>query len=209
MRPLHFKTVALAACLAGLAALPSAAANLSKTYSYFTVGGTTLEQLEIELDTRGPQVKSTGRRHPGATQMEFSTRVTYDDKGSYCRIAKATVTVKARMILPRWRQRSKAAADVRVIWDTLAADIKRHEESHVVIARTHAREMEMELEKLRRQKTCSRLAEDAKAVNARILAKHDKAQERFDRVEGINFERRMLRLLRYRIERIDSGQLPG
>ena len=79
----------------------------------------------------------------------------------------------------------------------------------MVIARTHAREMEMEIEKLRRQKTCSSLAAEAKAVNARILAKHDREQARFDRVEGINFERRMLRLLRYRIERIDKGMLPG
>ena len=209
MRLFPITVAVLAACLSGLAALPAAAANLSKTYSYFTVGGTTLEQLEIELDTRGPQVKSTGRRHPGATQMEFSTRITYAEKGGYCRIAKATVSVKARVILPRWRQRGKATADVRVIWDTLAADIKRHEESHVVIARTHARELEMALVALRRQKSCVGLAAEAKALNAKILAKHDRAQERFDRVEGINFERRMLRLLRYRIERIDNGQLPG
>ena len=49
--------------------LPAQAASVSKTYSYFSVGGTTLEQLEAELSLRGPQVSSTGRRHPGATQM--------------------------------------------------------------------------------------------------------------------------------------------
>jgi predicted secreted Zn-dependent protease len=40
-----------------------------------------------------------------------------------------------------------------------------------------------------------------------VLAKHDDAQERFDRVEGINFENRLLRLLKYRIERIEDGRL--
>ena len=45
-----------------------------------------------------------------------------------------------------------------------------------------------------------------RAVNleARLLSKHDRAQEEFDRVETINFERRMLRLMRYRIERMQA-----
>jgi predicted secreted Zn-dependent protease len=30
----------------------------------------------------------------------------------------------------------------------------------------------------------------------------------FDRVESVNFESRILRLMRYRIQRIESGQLP-
>ncbi len=31
----------------------------------------------------------------------------------------------------------------------------------------------------------------------------------FDRVESVNFESRILRLLRYRIERVENGELPG
>ena len=62
--------ILFAATLAGMTALPAAAANLSKTYSYFSIGGSTLEQLEMELSARGPQVKSTGQRHPGAAVSE-------------------------------------------------------------------------------------------------------------------------------------------
>ncbi len=203
------KSITFAALMTFMTALPASAANLSKTYSYFTVGGTTLAQLEEQLESRGPTVKSTGRRHPGATQMEFSTRVGYVEKNGYCRVQKATVTVKAKLILPRWRQRGKADKDLRLIWDTLSSDIKRHEESHVVIAKNHAREIEQALLRLSRQKSCAALAAKTKAVSAKILAKHDRAQERFDRVEGINFERRMLRLLNYRMERIEAGKIPG
>jgi len=59
----------LAACILGLTALPSAAESVTKAYSYYSVGGTTLDELEDELNSRGPHVKSTGRRHPGATQI--------------------------------------------------------------------------------------------------------------------------------------------
>jgi predicted secreted Zn-dependent protease len=197
--------VALAACTAA----PAVAANLVKSYSYFRVGGRTLEEIEDQLAKRGPKVNTTGLRHPGATRMSFSTRIGYAQKSNSCQITSATVTVKARVILPVWRQRRHSDEDVRIFWDTLSADIKRHEERHAEIAKNHARELEDALKATGRQENCQVAAAKVKEITARILAKHDRAQARFDRVEGINFESRILRLLQYRIERIESGQIPG
>ncbi len=42
-----------------------------------------------------------------------------------------------------------------------------------------------------------------------MFAEHERAQREFDRVEGLNFESRIIRLLRYRLERIENGQIPG
>jgi len=177
---------------------------MSKTYSYFSVNGTTLDQLEMELTTRGPHVSTTGRRHAGATQMEFNTKLGYTEKGGYCRVAEAHVSVKAKVILPQWRQRSKASQEVRTVWDTLSSDIKRHEEGHLVIARNYARELEQALLRLDRQRSCEKVAQKAQAMASKILDEHDKAQLNFDRIEGINFEDRMTRLLRYRMERAEG-----
>lgn len=199
----------LALLIAAGLTLPAGAASVAKTYSYFSIGGSTLEQIQNELDIRGPKVKTTGRRHPGATQMEFTSRIGYakDDRG--CAIVKATVTVKARIILPRWRRPGGAEQDVRLIWDTLASDIKRHEESHVSIAKNHARALEQALMKIGRQPDCKATQARAAETTQKILARHDRAQVEFDRAEGVNFERRIVRLLRYRMQRIANGQLPG
>lgn len=191
------------------APVASHAANLAKTYSYFSIGGTTLDEIERELDRRGPKVQSTGQRHPGATQMTFTTKITYAESRNRCVITAAAVTVKAKVILPQWRRSRKAAQDVRLIWDTLSSDIRRHEESHVVIAKNHARDLEKALMALGNQKDCKVAAAKAKATTGKVLARHDRAQEEFDRVEGLNFESRMMRLLRYRLERIEDGRLPG
>lgn len=181
---------------------PVQAADVVKTYSYFNIGGRTLEEIEAELNRRGPQVNKTGKRHPGATRMEFTSRLGYGEKGGTCRIVTASVSVKASVILPRWRKQRGADQDVGLIWDTLASDIKRHEESHIVIAKNHARELEQELKQLRQEKTCAQVAAKAKLLSEKVLAKHDRAQAEFDRVEGINFESRILRLLKYRMERM-------
>lgn len=203
---LKFLAAALAVGVSVSATAPAASANLNKTYSYFSIGGATLDEIQTELSKRGPHVKSTGLRHPGATQMEFNSRVGYGQTADSCKIVSATVSVKAKVVLPRWRRTAKADGDVRFIWSTLEADIKRHEESHVVIAKNHARELEQAILKIGRQKTCAIAAEKAQAMSDKILAKHDREQQRFDRVEGINFESRLIRLMRYRLERAKASQ---
>ncbi|MDN2568274.1 DUF922 domain-containing protein [Aquibium sp. A9E412] len=203
------KTPLLALALLAAAAAGASAASVSRSYSYFSIGGKTLEEVEQQLMAHGPHVASTGERHAGATRMEFTTRLSYAEGDGRCRIADAAVSVKAEVILPRWRMRSRADRDSRVIWDTLARDIKRHEESHVSIAKNHARELETALKRLPRRRDCQALAADAKATTDRILARHDAAQDRFDRIETINFESRIMRLLRYRLEQIEAGRIPG
>ncbi|TJW72332.1 MAG: DUF922 domain-containing protein, partial [Mesorhizobium sp.] len=141
--------------------------------------------------------------------MAFTTRVSYAQKSNSCAIADADVTLKVKVILPEWRRPRKADAGVRLFWDTLSADIKRHEDRHVEIAKNHASELEAALKATHPRKTCQQAKAKAAEISAAILAKHDRAQMQFDRVETINFESRILRLLRYRMQRIENGRLPG
>ncbi|ANN59109.1 peptidase [Mesorhizobium sp. SEMIA 3007] len=198
----------LCALLLAMTAVPAGAANLVKTYSYFSIGGSTLEDIEKQLSKHGPQVKSTGSRHPGATQMAFTTRISYATQAGSCRIADAAVTVKVKVILPEWRRPRKADPDVKLFWDTLSADIKRHEERHVEIAKNYGRELENALKATYPRTDCATAKAKAAEITAAILARHDRAQVQFDRVESVNFESRILRLMRYRIQRIENGRLP-
>lgn len=189
-----------------LACTGAGAASVAKVYSYFSIGGTTLQEIEAELKRRGPQLNNAGARHPGATRMEFTTRVTYGEQNGRCGVVNADVSVKATVILPRWTRPKRSDQETRLIWDTLSADIKRHEEAHVTIARNHAREMEQALRQIRNQRGCAAAQTKVNDTTARVLAAHDREQERFDRVESIGFERRINSLLRYRIERLEAGQ---
>jgi predicted secreted Zn-dependent protease len=87
------------------------------------------------------------------------------------------------------------------MWDTLSSDIKRHEERHAIIARNYALDLEHRLEGLPRQKDCKLMQANAEKAADGLLAAHAKAQAEFDKVEAINFEARLARLLEYRIQR--------
>lgn len=201
------KTTFVLPLLACLAATSASAASMSRSYSYFPISGLTLPEIESQLRTRGPKLESTGMRHPGATNLAFNTSVDYVERDGRCHVSDATVSVKAKVTLPRWRNRNRAKQEVRLVWDTLAKDIKRHEESHLSIAKNHARQLEDAIDGTRGTGPCAALEKRVKAKVAEIMARHDAAQTRFDRIESINFESRIMRLLRYRLEQIEAGRL--
>lgn len=169
------------------------------SYSYFDIRGKTADDLDRELAKHGPSTQSNDSRHPGATRIRFGGDVTYAQRDGRCYVANVRVTVDTQIILPRWRNRKNAEKDLSIVWDTLASDIKRHEEHHAEIARNHARAMENEIRRLRPQRDCETLQRKVADESTRAIEAHDRDQARFDRVEAVNFQNRMTRLLYYRI----------
>lgn len=189
------------AALACLAPLSAADADtiIHKDISYFSIGGTTAADLDREMLQNGPVSNVTGHRHPGITRIKFSGTATFVAKGGRCNIGGAKVTLTTKILLPRWSNRRKADPAMALIWDTLSADIRRHEERHAEIARYHARDLEKRILALPSASDCATLKARVGEVSRQALEEHDKDQKRFDRVEAANFENRMIRLLKYRM----------
>ena len=59
--------------------------------------------------------------------------------------------------------------------------------------------MERAIRALRQQRSCEAMQELVSNESARGIEEHDRQQARFDRVEAVNFQKRMLRLLNNRI----------
>jgi predicted secreted Zn-dependent protease len=184
-----------------LVASPAFAASLSKSYAYFVVTGKTVTQLERSLSKRGPRVGQSSAGHPGATELRFTGDVKYGELKGKCRIEQARYHVRAKVILPRWRNRPQGDKSLVFVWDTLSSDIKRHEESHVIIAKNHAKMIEQKLLALRSLTDCKAMAKKVDTIVESVLGEHDAAQKRFDRIEAKSFESRLLRLLAYRLSR--------
>ncbi|MET0171076.1 MAG: DUF922 domain-containing protein [Agrobacterium vaccinii] len=184
----------------------SAESVISKSFSYFKVGGKTAEDLDRELSRHGPMTKSTGARHPGATEIKFGGEITYVEKGELCAVGTVKVTLHTKILLPQWTNRRRTTANLALIWDTLSADIKRHEERHAEISRGYARSLDKQLQSLRPQKTCEQMQALVTRTTQSVMDEHDKDQLRFDMVESKNFDSRMTRLLKNRISQKASGR---
>lgn len=198
----RLRTAVVFAVMTGLSLPLSASAEVvvQKSITYFQIGGRTAAELDAEMARKGPLTQATGSRHPGATQIRFGGDLTYTRRGNRCAIDDVRVTVQTKLILPRWKNRKTASKEMALLWDALAADIKRHEERHAEIARQHARMLEQQLMKLRPERDCEVLQDRVSVVTDEVTLAHDEAQMRFDLIESKNFEDRMLRILRYRRE---------
>ncbi len=191
--------MAITATMLALSPLQSQAETIvSKSFSYFQIGGRTAEELDRELERRGPMTKTSGNRHPGATQIRFGGEITYLPSDGRCSVGEVKVTLKTKIILPRWKNRNRADRELGLIWDALSSDIKRHEERHAEIARQHARKLEQSLKRLRPARDCETLQAKVSEITAKAVEEHDKAQIAFDRIEAVNFEDRLIRILEYR-----------
>ena len=195
--------VLIAASVLFSAVVPAQSASIFREIKYYNINGKTAADLDYALSNKGPFLKSTGQHHPGAAEIRFDAKVRYGkEDGKVCKVTGVYVNVHGKVFLPRWKQRKRAPLELALIWDTLSSDIRRHEESHLVIARAHASEMEQKIAKLYSRKDCADLRDDINRVTEKIMEKHDKEQQHFDRVETINFENRFERLLTYRLEQL-------
>jgi predicted secreted Zn-dependent protease len=186
------------ALASGLPLAGHAETQIRKSTSYFAITGRNAGDLDRALQRHGPLTQNTGSRHPGATEIKFGGELTYVHKNGECTVSNVRVTLTTHLILPRWKNRAKADRELGMIWDTLSADIKRHEERHAEIARTHARSIDARLRALPPQPSCDTLQKQVNEAMQESVATHDRDQLRFDRVEAANFEKRMMRLIQYR-----------
>lgn len=176
-------------------ALPGSAAQISERTTYFSVHGSTLEEIDADLQRRGPVVGSEGLRHPGATSVKFDGHVTYRRQGTDCVVDETHLALHLEMTLPKWRSRNEAPREVALIWRTLSEDIDRHEREHADIAKRYVRRMESALRNLGTQRNCRAMEERVTATTRRYLRDHERAQRQFDVVEGREVNRRLRRAL--------------
>lgn len=190
-----------------LSASGAQASKIYRTIHYYNISGKTARDLDKALRAKGPYVKSTGANHPGATTITFLPDVRLKQIGKYCHVTRANFNIRAQMQLPKWRQRATTHDPIlAVLWDTLSRDIKNHEESHAVIARSYATKMELAIRKVPVRRDCVKMGLDVAQVVAKILKEHDDEQAHFDLVEGLNFNNRLSRLMKYQVEKILNEQ---
>ncbi|MDE1994676.1 MAG: DUF922 domain-containing protein [Rhizobiaceae bacterium] len=200
----HIRVPLALLLLFGISGTADATVVVRKSFSYFDIKGDSADALDAALNARGPIAMGSSSHHPGATKIRFGGNASYTESNGRCYISGVKVTLDTEIILPRWRDRRHASHELSLIWDTLSADIRRHEERHAEIAREHAQRMEKAILALPPAKDCDTLQAKATEVTTRETQLHDEDQARFDKIEAINFQSRMQRLMTYRRQQLNG-----
>lgn len=159
----------------------------TKSIKFFLVEGRTVEELEDALERLGPKASTTGKNHPGITEIEFGGEVTFQITDKQCAIDKVIVDLTTNIQIPRWPGRKRADLVLGEAWNVLVADIKRHEERHAEIAKRHAETLDSKLLKLKPAPDCQTLQRQINRETRNAMRAHDREQLRFDREEADTF----------------------
>ena len=173
----------------------ASAGTIKQTMRFFPVRGATLAELDRDLSRAGPYVSETGMHHPGATEVRFNGSVTYKKVRGGCAVDRTNIGLNLDIMLPKWQRPRRVAQQTVIVWNTLSADIKRHELQHATIARNYLKRMEMALRNLGPERSCSMMEARVNQVTERYLTGHQQAQTDFDKVEGREVNVRLRRAL--------------
>ncbi len=185
-----FKTGCILIGLAMLLASCTATGNPKPdiTVGYYEVSGGTKKAIDRQLALHGPYIAGKGRVL-AATDIALIPRVILKEQAGKCSVEEARFQVKAKVTLPKWRQRESAEGDIADTWDNFAAYAAVHELVHIRIAEDYADKLSRRLNDLPSEADCRMLGKKINAVVKAVEAEHGLAQDKFDADEGKRFDK--------------------
>ncbi|WP_306120522.1 MULTISPECIES: DUF922 domain-containing protein [unclassified Roseitalea] len=156
------------------------------TTRYYSVSGTTSDELDRQLRQKGPM---HGHALAVAAIRFVPVVVRQGQTEAGCVFKTARFKVDADITLPRWRERSRSDdPDLKRAWDALSRYARAHERTHVRIAESYADKLGEAIEALPARETCEALDADAERVVRRIDRAHNAEQLAFDDAEELRLD---------------------
>ena len=181
-----FVLIGLAVALAGCTATGNPKPDIS--VGYYEVSGRTTKTIDRQLALHGPYIPGKGRVL-AATDIALVPRIVLKEQPGKCSVENARFQVKAKVTLPKWRQRKSASGDIAQTWDNFAAYAAVHELVHIKIAEDYADKLSRRLNDLPTEADCKTLGAKIDAVAKAVEADHGRAQDKFDSDESKRFDR--------------------
>jgi predicted secreted Zn-dependent protease len=127
-----------------------------RTYPVSSEGG--LESIRRQLDRLGPISDDSGKRFDGLTTWALRWSFNYDETGGECRVRNATIEVEAVITLPELQGAELLAPEEFNLWQAYHDKLTAHEDGHVNIYLTAARDLRDQVLKIGAMPTCRTLA---------------------------------------------------
>jgi predicted secreted Zn-dependent protease len=131
------------------------------------------------MQRKGP---SGGNRshNIAVTRFRLSQNIQTQSRSGRCSIGSASFGFSARIVLPRWEDRSGAGAATIAWWKNLAAYARVHEQQHITIMRRELAKIRRDVLAIPSLDSCSALRSRAKVVTRRGLVRMRQAHLRYD-----------------------------
>jgi predicted secreted Zn-dependent protease len=152
-------------------------------YTCYTIHGSTLSQLNAQMDKLGPKVDTSGG-HAAATKWKIiwsdSTLASADE----CKITSVNVRLGIVFEFPDWQRPTGVSTAVAQEYDTFLKQVGTHEYTHRKIAIAGADKLDKALSRIAPKPNCDELTKITDATAKREIDKSKAQQVAFDAAEA-------------------------
>lgn len=154
--------------------------------SYYSIYGTTAQELRAQMRKLGP----TENRSPYDAYTRYYVKWRYhlDQSPDGCRLTNIRVTVDTTHTYPRWENYSSGSARLQSNWNHYFARLRTHERAHAAHGTHAANDIDAMLSRLPVMADCDELSRTADSQAYTILGKYQRADGEYDQDtnHGIN-----------------------
>ena len=153
------------------------------TVDWFTIRGTTSEQMRASMLQTAPY----SEKRKSHVWGQCNWRLAWDSKSqpgpTGCRVLEFTVTLSARMKLPKWADAGQAERALRERWETFEKRLRQHEDGHKNNGVKAANDLARRIKALPEYPDCAILVGEMKKLAERVGSEYALLDDAFDRVD--------------------------
>lgn len=155
-----------------------AAFEIIKKTQYYTVEGTTREEVRRQMRKKAP---GNGGPHAGFTEWNIRWNFNTTPSPDGCRASEPAIRVEIVRHLPKWvNAPDPGASDIGRDWNRFLVALSAHEDGHVKIGSETAREVETAMRETASAHDCRRLKSALESAARKAIAAGRQRDTRFD-----------------------------
>lgn len=158
------------------------------TMVYFPIFGATPRELQDSIRTNGPYNQIVKQHVNAQIGWRLNWKFDYIRDKSQCRIGKFKITLSTEITFPKWMNPEAADESVRRLWNSVAKDIRTHEDGHKAIGVEGANVLARRLRALPPFDTCEALNAEISREGKRVYAEYTLLNRAFDRTEVLKIK---------------------
>ncbi len=153
---------------------------------YYSVKGTTLDEIINELKNKGPRDK-TGKNYSGYTDYFLEWNYLSLHSENQCATRHIEVTLSTTITLPAWEGAASSSPSLQLMWQTYLKNLSLHETGHQDIAITNAKALHAKLSSVGPRPDCSQLKSALTDASKGVYIALSDENEAYDRVTNHGF----------------------
>ena len=160
-----------------VASSPALASKYTES-QYYSIEGTTAEELIQQMSHKGPFGYS------GYAKWDIKIKYTWNDIGHLCVLTSSGVDLNILYTLPKWSNKSRGEVELQRSWDIYYTNLMKHENGHGEHGELAYKEIKKGFSRISSRENCRQLEQALRTVTDNAIAKYAQKDVDYDQHTG-------------------------